>query len=118
VAPHAVFVRKGRDLLVDLELSITQAALGDNVQLNTLDGEATVTIPPGTQPGATITLRGQGLPDVRGGRGNLHVIARVTIPKQLTAEQRAALAEFARLRGETRSGKRKPILRKVKDLLQ
>jgi len=118
VTPHRVFARKGRDLLCDLEVSMTQAALGDEVRLTALDGEAAVTIPPGTQPGATITLRNRGLPDLRGSRGHLHVTVRVTIPKQLTAEQRALLAQLARLRGEARPGKRRPILRKVKDLLQ
>jgi len=118
VAPHPVFARKGRDLFCDLEISMTQAALGGEAHLTAFDGDATVTIPVGTQPGATLTLRGRGLPDLRGGRGHLHVNVRVTIPKHLTAEQRAVLAEFARLRGETRTGKRRPILRKVKDLLQ
>jgi molecular chaperone DnaJ len=118
VAPHEVFTRRGRDLRCDLEVTMTQAALGDEVAVTTLDGDATLSVPAGTQPGTVLTLRNRGLPDLRGGRGHLHVTVQVAIPRQLIAEQKALLAEFARLQGEKRGGRRRPILRKVKDLLQ
>lgn len=118
VAPHPVFTRRGRDLGCEAEISMIQAALGDEIRLTALDGEAALTIPPGTQPGAVVTLRGRGLRDLRGGRGHLHVSVRVTIPKQLTAEERGLLEQYSRLRGERRTRKRRPILKKVKDLLQ
>ncbi len=125
VAPHPVFTRRGRDLHCEAEISMTQAVLGGEIRLPSLQGEEVVTVPPGTQPGATLTLRGRGLPDMRGGRGHLHVTARVAIPKHLTAEQRALLEKFSELggesrpdRGQKRAGRRKPIINKVKDLLQ
>ncbi len=125
VMPHPVFTRHGRDLHCDVQVSLVQAALGGEIRLPSLDGEEVLTIPAGTQPGATLTLRGRGLPDMRGGRGHLHVSVRVTVPTRLTAEQRALLERFAELggeapadRGQKRGGRRKPIINKVKDLLQ
>jgi molecular chaperone DnaJ len=124
VAPHPVFARRGRDLFADVEISMVQAALGGEVTVKGLERAETAPIPPGTQPGEVITLRGRGLPDARGGRGHLHLTARVAIPTRLTAEQRALLEAFDGRGGERparpgkRPGGRKPILHKVKDLLQ
>lgn len=118
VAPHATFRRRGRDLIREVEISMAQAALGDEIQLHALDGEASLTVPPGTQPGTTLTIRGRGLPELRRGRGDLHVTVRVKVPKQLSAEQRALLEEFARTSGEKRSKKRGSVLKNVKNLLQ
>jgi molecular chaperone DnaJ len=125
VAPHAVFARRGADIGCETEVSMTQAALGAEIRLAGLGGEETLTLPPGTQPGTTLTLRARGLPDMRGGRGHLHVTVRVAIPEHLTAEQRELLRKFADLGGETRparaqkrAGRRKPLINKVKDLLQ
>ncbi len=118
VKPHEVFARRGADLSREVKVSMTQAALGDEIRLPTLAGETMLTIPAGTQPGTRLTLRGQGLPGLRGGRGNLQVTVRVEIPRTLSAEQRALLEEFSGTHGERRQGKRKTVLRKVKDLLQ
>ncbi|MDR7533331.1 MAG: molecular chaperone DnaJ [Armatimonadota bacterium] len=117
VAPHRVFTRRGPDLSCELEISMVQAALGDVMHIETLTGTAKLEVPPGTQPGARLVLRGHGLPDLRGGRGDLYVTVRVVIPTRLTPEQRALLEQFAQ-RGGARGGRRKPILKKVKDLLQ
>ncbi|MDR7420778.1 MAG: molecular chaperone DnaJ [Armatimonadota bacterium] len=138
VAPHPVFTRRGRDLIGELPISMVQAALGDEVQFAGLEGTETVRVPPGTQPGDTLTVHGRGLPDLRGGRGNLYLNARVQVPKRLTAEQRALLEALAeQLRepgsraakegaGEVRRGSgarsprrgRRPILDKMRGLLQ
>jgi molecular chaperone DnaJ len=125
VAAHPVFTRRGRDLHCETEIPMTQAALGGEIRLASLQGEEVLTIPPGTQPGTTLTVRGRGLPDMRGGRGHLHVTIRVTIPTRLTSEQRTLLEHFAGSggesqpgRGEKRTGRRRPIISKVKDLLQ
>lgn len=118
VKPHAVFARHGADLACDVKVSMTQAALGDAIQLPTLNGETTLTIPAGTQPAARLTQRGHGLPSLRGGRGDLQVTVRVEIPRNLSGEQRALLEEFGATRGDRRQGKRKTVLKKVKDLLQ
>jgi molecular chaperone DnaJ len=134
VATHPVFARRGRDLIGELDITMTQAALGDQIRIKGLEGTETVVIPPGTQPGDTLTVEGRGLPDMRGGRGNLYLTARVTIPKRLTAEQRALLETLAQQLGERRGGQatspspgavggrggkrsRRPILDKMKDLL-
>jgi molecular chaperone DnaJ len=134
VAPHKVFARRGRDLIGDVELSMTQAALGAEIRIDGLEGPEVVTVPQGTQPGEVLTVRGRGLPDLRGGRGDLHVSARVAIPKRLSAEQRALLEALSEQLGEsrgretgrdasgraTRAGRRgrRAILDKMKDLLQ
>jgi molecular chaperone DnaJ len=103
LAPHDVFTVEGRDLHCAVTVSMTQAALGADVEVPTLDGPATLRIPPGTQPDAALTMAGRGMPRSRGGtRGELVVHLRVAIPKHLTAEQAAALGEFARLLGEPR----------------
>lgn len=124
VAPHQVFTRRGRDLIADVEVSMIQAALGDEITFKGLLGDERVTIPAGTQPGDTLTLRDRGLPDLRGGRGNLYLKVRVVIPRRLSAEQRALLEAFARESGEKRGnrggrrGGKKPLLGRMKDLLQ
>lgn len=91
------FTREGDDIHVHAEISFVQAALGCEVEVPALEDETReVTIPPGTQPGDEIPLRGEGVPHVRGsGRGRLVVHVDVTIPTELTDKQRELLAEFA-----------------------
>jgi molecular chaperone DnaJ len=118
VKPHRVFERRGADLACEVAVSMVQAALGAEIDIATLTGRATLTVPAGTQPGTRLTMRGQGLPDLRGGRGDLKVTVRIEIPRSLTPEQRALLEEFAALSEQRRQGKRRTVLGKVKDLLQ
>ena len=83
------FVREGDDLVTALDVPAPLAALGGTLEAPTLEGTAAVEIPAGTQPGELITLRGQGMPSLRGRRkGDLKVIANVVIPRRLSAEQR------------------------------
>jgi molecular chaperone DnaJ len=117
VKPHKTFLRRGRDLVAELPISMVQAALGDEIPFKGLQTEETVVVPAGTQPGDTITAKGRGLKDLRGGRGDLYLTVRVTIPKRLTSEQRALLESFDGRRND-KGGGRKPILGKVKNLLQ
>lgn len=116
--PHPVFERRGRDLFTAVPVSIVQAALGDEVEIPTLDGRVTQAVPPGVQPGARLTLRGKGMPDPRGGRGDLHVRLDVRVPTDLSDAERKALLAFAQLRGEQVKPQRKKLSAKVKDLLQ
>lgn len=99
---HDVFTREGNDLHCELRLPMAQAALGGELTLPTLDGEAQLRVPPGTQSGDVLTLRRHGMPKLNGGgaRGDLHVHCRVETPTRLTEEQAALLREFAALRGE------------------
>lgn len=99
VAPHHVFERQGPDLARQLEVSMFQAVLGETVAVETLiDGETEMDLPAGTQSGDVITMRGLGMPKLRGsGRGALHVQVIVKIPKKLNKQQRELLAEAAAL---------------------
>jgi molecular chaperone DnaJ len=118
VKPHAVFERRGRDLYCAVAVSMTQAALGDEIDVPTLSGPQRHAVRAGTQPGTVATLRGAGMPDHRGGRGDLHARIDVEVPTGLTAEQRKTLLEFAKQRGERITPQRKKIADKVKELLQ
>ena len=94
---HEIFVRHGADLVCDLPLSFAQAALGDSVEVPVLGGKATLTVPPGTQPGAALKLRGKGMPHLRGrGHGDAVYQVIVEVPTKLTARQRELLEEFHR----------------------
>lgn len=101
VKEHPVFTRRGRDLLCECRVPFTTAALGGQVELATLGGVAKLTIPAGSQPGQTLLMRGQGLPDVRGrGPGDVLVRLEVEVPKRLAPKEEALLREFAALRRE------------------
>jgi molecular chaperone DnaJ len=95
VAPHHQFVRDGNDLLIEVPITITQAALGGEVKIPTMDGNAMLTIPPGTQSETIFRLRGRGMPDPAGrGRGDILAKVKVSIPKRLTKEQRNLLKQL------------------------
>lgn len=90
VEPHSIFVREGDDVLLDLPISMAQAALGAEVDIPLIDGAIdTLEIPAGTQSGRTFRKRSQGVPHLqRGGRGDLIVTARVVTPTKLTEQQK------------------------------
>lgn len=89
VADDPRFRRDGNDLVTELPITFSQAALGARVAVPTVDGEAEIDVPPGTQNGAVIPVRGEGLPDVQGrGRGDLQVRVAVWVPNRLTPEQK------------------------------
>ena len=91
------FVRDGTDLVTVIDVPAPAAALGRRMTVPTLDGEeAEVELPAGTQPGMTLTLRGRGLPPLRGGRrGDLRVVVDVVIPQRLSPDQRRLVKELA-----------------------
>jgi len=98
VQPHDVFVRRGDDLHCELPITFAVAALGGQVDVPTINGEAKLTIPAGTQSGTVFRMRGKGVPNVEGyGRGDQHVRVVVEVPARLNAEQRKKLQEFAAL---------------------
>ena len=101
VRPDARFTRQGNDLVHELHVSVAQAALGAHLPLTTLDGEEEVAVPPGTQSGRVVRLRGHGVPDVNGrGRGDLLVQVLVDTPILLSATDERLLRELAAARGE------------------
>jgi molecular chaperone DnaJ len=92
VRPHPQLQRRDQDVLYELRINIVQAALGDKIEVPTLDGPVEVTIPAGTQYGQTFRLQGKGMPHVRNGRrGDQYVVVQVLVPKDLSAEQKTLL---------------------------
>ncbi len=93
---HDIFVRDGDDLHCTISLPMVDAALGSTVTLDAiLDGLTEITIPPGTQPGSTITLRGHGMPHLRSGvRGDLHIHVEVVVPERLDHRDTELLREL------------------------
>jgi len=95
------FERRGEDLVYDLPVSFTQAALGAELTVPTPYGQATLRLPAGTQTGTVHRLRGKGLPRIgESGQGDLHVRVHVWTPTKLSAEQRHALEALAKIEGE------------------
>ncbi len=101
VAPHPVFAREGADLHATLEVPVTQALLGGEVEVETLDGKEVVKILPGTRAGTVFRLRGVGVPNVgRRGRGDLYLEVDLAIPDGLSKKERRLVEDLADLRGE------------------
>ena len=97
VKPDERFVREGNDIVSAVDLTMTQAALGAKVAVETLGGEHELEFEPGTQPGEVRVLRGKGMPVLQGrGRGDHRVLVNVGIPAHLTDDQRRLLEEFGR----------------------
>ena len=104
VHPHQRFERKDDDLRVEVLVPVWVAALGGDVDVDTIDGEGTFRIPPETQSGQRFRLTGHGMPHFRGGgRGDLYVRVATTVPKQLTQQERELFAELRRLRNGARA---------------
>ena len=91
VAPHPLFGRRNDDLLLRVPVTFSEAALGAEVKVPTLDGAVTVRIPPGTPNGKQLRVRGRGMPRPAGGAGDLLVTVEVMVPKDLSEEQRQAV---------------------------
>ncbi len=95
---HPVFGRRGRNLTLTVPVTFPEAALGSTVTVPTLDEPVTLRVPPGTSSGKTFRVKGRGVPGHgRTSTGDLLVTVDVTVPKELTDEQRAAVEEFARV---------------------
>jgi molecular chaperone DnaJ len=119
--PHSIFTRDGDDLLARAKVRFRQAALGDSLDLQTITGETVVLrIPPGTQPGERLRVRGHGLPRADGyGKGNLVVQIQVEVPTKLSDEQQELLERFDEIEQQKhKKSKKKGIFEKVKDIFQ
>jgi len=96
VEPHPYFTRDGRNLSVDVPISISEAILGAKVEVPTLDGSRTLTFPPGTSTGQKLRLRGQGVPASKNHpEGDLYLVARIVAPRPVDDESRALIEQFA-----------------------
>lgn len=105
IKSDARFSRDGDDLYIEQPISFSQAALGDKVQVPTLNGNATVTVPAGTPSHTLLRLRGEGMPQLRtrgrgGAKGDLLVRVIVSVPKNLSDKQKELLREFDRTAGK------------------
>lgn len=108
VSPSTQFSRDGFSILYELPINFVQAALGDTVEVPTLDGKVKYNIPEGTQSGTVFRLRGKGVPHLHGGgRGDQFVTVTVETPKNLTGEQKDILRQFGETLGEDYKGKKK-----------
>ena len=106
VTPHRYLRREGRNLHVDLPVTISEAALGAKVEVPTLNGKATLTIPAGTQSGAKLRMKGKGVPDPKGGvPGDMYVHTQIVVPKTPDAKTRKIFEELKGIEVDPRAGK-------------
>jgi molecular chaperone DnaJ len=117
VRQHPLFTRDGNDVVCEVPIGFTQAALGAEIDVPTVEGKVKLKVPAGTQSGNVFRLKGKGVPDVRGyGRGDALVRVVVETPRKLSAKQRALLEEFARISGEEVHPISKGFFEKVKEI--
>lgn len=123
IAEHQKFRREGLDVHSELTITFSQAALGDVLEIQTLDGDVKMRIPPGTQPGGVFRIRGKGVPQSAGKhapRGDHLVHVQVEVPTELSPRQRELIEELARTTGHESPaappGKRR-LLDRVRSLL-
>ncbi|MCP4376203.1 MAG: molecular chaperone DnaJ [bacterium] len=115
IKPHPLLVRNGNDLVCQVPIAFSQAALGGNTQVPTLSGSHEIGVPSGTQNGDVITLKGRGLPSLRTGRrGDQHVQVFIEVPKKLTSRQTELLNEYAETEEVDVTPQRKGFLDKLK----
>lgn len=120
VEPHELFEREGNDILLDLPISFTEAALGCKKEVPSMYSHTCrITIPEGTQNGKTFRVKAEGFPNVHGhGRGDLLVRIFVETPTYLSEKQKELLKEFSELEGPANLPKRKGFLDKIKGFFQ
>lgn len=108
IANHSTFEREGQNLFSEVKISYSQAILGTEVEVKTLEGKETLRVPHGTQSGVQLELSKKGLPSLRSpARGHIFYEVKIEIPKKLSPEEEQKLREIAELRGEKVSDKKK-----------
>ncbi|NPV52786.1 MAG: molecular chaperone DnaJ [Firmicutes bacterium] len=116
VLPHDIFERAGNDIVCEVPVEFWQAALGDEIEVPTLDGKAKLKIPEGAQTGTVFRLKNKGIPSVRGfGRGDQHVRIKVVTPTKLNEKERELLRQFAKLHGKSATEESKGFFKKMRD---
>ncbi len=118
IKPHKIFTRRGTDVYCEVPISFVQAALGAKVDAPTIDGKVELTVPEGTQSGTVLTMRGKGIPHLRGNeRGDEFVRIKVLTPKNLSSRQKKLLREFEDGGSDsTNNPEKKSFFDKLKDL--
>lgn len=118
VSPHKFFRRRGTDILLDLDINIAQAALGDEIRVPTIDGDVDLRIPAGTQPGKIFRLKEKGVPVIRkNSRGDQLITVNVQVPTSLDAKQKKLLEELADTMGTEIKIQERSFFDKLKDVL-
>jgi molecular chaperone DnaJ len=101
VAPHPFFRRKDEDVIVEMNINVAQAALGDEIEVPTVDGKEKLNIPAGTQSGSVFRIKNKGVPHLRrSSRGDQLVLVSVNVPTNLNAEQKRLMQELAKTLGK------------------
>jgi molecular chaperone DnaJ len=120
VKPHPYFKRQGNDIIYELNCSYSQVALGDEVEVPTIDGTtAQLKVPGGTQTGRSFRLKGLGVPIVHSqARGDMHVIIKIVTPANLTQRQKELLREFAEIERQQNERGGHNLFDKIKDAFQ
>ena len=119
VKPHPVFARQANDLVCQVPISYTQAALGASLDIPTLNGKQNLEMPGGSQHGQVFKLKGEGLPDMRSGRkGDQLVQVLIEVPRKLTARQKEILQQYAATEDEAAMPQRKGFMDKLKSVLK
>lgn len=119
VRPHPIFQRRGSDVWCDMPVTFTQAALGADVEVPTLDGRVSYHIHEGTQPGDVFRLKGKGIQSLHGrSRGDQYVQVTVEVPKNLSKRQKELLAELDNASDDKNYQKRRSFFSKLKDLFE
>jgi len=117
VKEHEFFEREGDDLHCMMPISFPQAALGTELEIQTLDGVATIKVPEGTQSGKEFKLRGRGVPHLNSsGKGDLIVEIRVQTPSKLTKQQKEILKQLGETLVVENTPRSRGIFEKVKDI--
>ncbi|MGR3311286.1 MAG: molecular chaperone DnaJ [Candidatus Brocadiales bacterium] len=116
IRPHPIFNRHNNDIICEVPITFTQAALGAVIDVPTIANTTRIKIPRGTQSGHVLRIRGEGFPDVHGyGRGNLLIHLVIETPIRLTARQEELLSEFAELEQRNPGPRKKGFFEKMKD---
>ncbi len=116
VRDHEIFERRGDDIHCEIPINFVQAALGDEIEVPTVEDKVKFQIPEGTQPGDVLRLRNKGVPHLKkSGRGDQYIHIKVVIPRSLDQEQRELLEKFAEISGDEINPEGKSFFRRVKD---
>ena len=119
VQKHKIFERSGSDLLLEIPITFSQAALGDEIVVPTLKEKVSYKVPAGTQPGTVFRLKGKGIPVLRSGRcGDLYVKVTLEIPTKLNGAQKKAIQKMSNELTPDCYSKRKGFLDTVKELFK
>lgn len=117
IRPHPLFKREGNDIIYELPINVAQAALGDEIAVPTIDGtKENIRIPPGTQHGKLLKMKGKGIPYLRGGgRGDQLVIVSLVVPSHMTEEQTRLFKKLLQTFEDDDAQDEKGLFDKVRD---